>query len=91
MFFSKIKNNLFNNTDEKFTPNLNKSEELKIIKNSQSTQKKNIFYFSFKNIRERYQFKEQRANRIQIRNEKIIKDLLPPINSGSKMNTQKKI
>lgn len=40
-----------------------------------STRQKDVFYHSFKNIRDRYQFKEQRINNIQMRNEKILKDL----------------
>lgn len=48
-----------------------------------SSQKKNIFYTSFKNIRERYQYKEQRSNKIQMRSEKIIKEFqLPDITSN---------
>ena len=31
-----------------------------------STQQKDVFYHSFKNIRDRYQFKEQRTNNIQM-------------------------
>ncbi len=50
-----------------------------------SSQKKNILYYSFKNIRERYQFREQRANKIQLKNEKIIKEIqLPKINDKTK-------
>lgn len=40
-----------------------------------STQKKDIFYNSFKSIRDRYQYKDQRVNNIQIKNEKIAKEL----------------
>lgn len=49
-----------------------------------STQKKNIFYHSFKNIRDRYQYKEQRVNKIQMRNEKICKQILPDIKGDTK-------
>ncbi len=90
-FFSKIKDNLFQPTTEKQQEEINlKLEEKNLNSNHLSTQKKNIFYFSFKNIRDRYQYKEQRANKIQMRNEKILKDLLPPINSGSKLSTIRK-
>lgn len=48
-----------------------------------STQKQNIFYYSYRNIRERYQYKEQRMNRIQARDERILKELkLPEIKTG---------
>lgn len=40
-----------------------------------STKKKDIFYNSFKSIRDRYQYKDQRVNNIQLRNEKISKEL----------------
>jgi len=50
-----------------------------------SSQKKDISYFSFKNIRDRYQFKEQRAIKIQSKFESIHKELvLPPINSNNR-------
>lgn len=57
-----------------------------------SSQKKNIFYMAFKNIKERYQFKEQRSNKIKMRSEEIIKDFrLPSIHSGKhKKNESKK-
>ncbi len=48
----------------------------KILAAEQSSQKKNISYFSFKNIRDRYQFKDQRTNKIQMRNEQISKNLI---------------
>lgn len=41
----------------------------------ESTQKKNIFYYSFKNIRERYHFKENRSMAISERKDKILKEL----------------
>ena len=61
-----------------------KSSEQQIDNELKSTQKQNIFYYSFRNIRERYQYKEQRLNRIQARDEKILKELkLPEIKTGS--------
>lgn len=43
-------------------------------------EKKNIFYRSFKNIQERFQYREQRINKIQMFNERVQKQLtLPPI------------
>jgi len=51
-----------------------------------SSQKKDIFYHAFHNIRERYQFKEQRMHKIQSRYENIVKELkLPPINQKSQL------
>ena len=32
-----------------------------------SSQKKNVFYLAFKNIKERFQFREQRTNKIKTR------------------------
>lgn len=59
-------------------------ESYKANYNDYSTQKKNIFYYSFKNIRDRYQYKEQRINKIQMRNEKISKQMmLPPITTSN--------
>ncbi len=40
-----------------------------------STQQKDILFNSFKNFKNRYQYKERRTNNIQIRNEKIIREL----------------
>jgi hypothetical protein len=51
----------------------------------QSTQKKSINYYCFKNIRERYQYKEQRMTKIQMRNEQIIKSL---VEQSKKVNGQ---
>ena len=50
-----------------------------------SSQKKNIFYIAFKNIKDRYQYKEQRSNKIKMRSEEIMKEFrLPSINSPGK-------
>lgn len=43
------------------------------------SEKKNIFYNSFKNIRDRYSYREQRINKIQMRNERIEKQLKLPV------------
>jgi hypothetical protein len=60
------------NTDN----NNNITVEDTVVKNqNNSTQQKDVFYHSFKNIRERYQYKEQRINNIQMRNEQILRDL----------------
>ena len=49
-----------------------------------SSQKKDIFYHAFTNIRERHQYKEHRMQNIQSRFEKISNELkLPLINSKS--------
>lgn len=39
------------------------------------TEKKNIIYLSYQNIRERYLQREQRSNQVQARNEQILKEL----------------
>ena len=60
------------------------SSEKQIEYEIKSSQKQNIFYNSFRNLRERNQYKEQRLNRIQARDEKILKELkLPEIKVGS--------
>lgn len=42
-------------------------------------EKKNIFYRSFKNIQERFQYREQRINKIQMFNERVQKQLTLPL------------
>jgi hypothetical protein len=44
-------------------------------KEKNSTQQKDVFYYAFKNIRDRYQFKETRDNNIQKRKDNILRDL----------------
>ena len=70
---NSVKNDLLANLSH---PNetLSKSNEDAVTKKV-STQQKDIFYKSFKSIRQRYQYKEQRANNIMKRNEKILKEL----------------
>jgi len=60
-----------NNTN---TNQNNNNRENEIV----SSQKKNIFYLAFKNIKERYQYKEQRSIKIKSRNEEIIKEFKFP-------------
>ena len=43
-----------------------------------SSQKKNIFYLAFKNIKDRYQYREQRSNKIKMRGEEIMKEFKFP-------------
>jgi len=43
-----------------------------------SSQKKNIFYLAFKNIKDRYQYREQRINKIKMRSEEIMKEFRFP-------------
>ena len=89
----KIKNDLGIKSDS-ISKNVSSREENhknspeQLIENEiKSSQKQNIFYYSFRNIRERYQYKEQRLNRIQARDEKILKELkLPEIKLGSAKN-----
>ncbi len=53
---------------------------------AQVSEKKNIIYQSFKNIQERFQFREKRDNQFQMFVEKVQKDLiLPKINTKSKI------
>ena len=50
-----------------------------------SSQKKNIYYLAFKNIKDRYQYKEQRLNKIKSREKEILNEFkLPLINSHAK-------
>lgn len=50
-----------------------------------SSQKKNVFYLAFKNIKDRYQYKEQRNNKIKSRGKEILNEFkLPIINSNVK-------
>ena len=50
-----------------------------------SSQKKNIFYMAFKNIKDRYQYKEQRMDKIKSRGKEILNEFkLPLINSNVK-------
>ena len=72
----------FNNSSFKDST-LNNLESNEYKAKEYSTQNKNIFYHSFKNIRDRYQMKEQRINKIQLRNESLIKEILPQINRNS--------
>jgi len=53
-----------------------------------SSQKKNIFYLAFKNIKERYQYREQRSNKIKMRSEDIMKEFKFP--SGAPQTKPKK-
>ena len=39
------------------------------------TQRKDIFYTSFKNIKDRHQYKEERGNKLLAQKKKIVKDL----------------
>ena len=58
----------------------NKKEE-KVIN---STQRKDIFYNSFKNIKERHQYKEERINKLQHQKNKIVKELKKRNNNNNK-------
>lgn len=83
--FNKVKDctntiNLYNNKliniafNSKFAINFNSEDFV-------PSEKKNINYLSFKNIQERYQFKENRSNYIQMFSERLNKELtLPKIN-----------
>ena len=53
----------------------NKKDLKKEEKQDNSTQRKDIFYNSFKNIKERHQFREERINKLNHQKKKIIKEL----------------
>ena len=53
----------------------NKPKDKNKSKNDNSTQRKDIFFNSFKNIKERHQYREERINKLQQQKKKIIKDL----------------
>ena len=59
-----------NTPDVKETKEKNKKPEKYI----NSTQRKDIFYNSFKNIKERHQFREERINKLQHQKKQIIKN-----------------
>ena len=61
-----------------------KSKDKKEEKNINSTQRKDIFYNSFKNIKQRHQYKEDRINKLQHQKKKIIKDLKEQNNKNKK-------
>ena len=54
-----------------------KKEEVKEEKHEtySCTQRKDIFYTSFKNIKDRHQYKEERGNKLLAQKKKIVKDL----------------
>ena len=72
---TKLKKDLskMNNMDEK--EEKNKKDKFRKIDKHNSTQRKDIFYNSFKNIKERHQFKEERINKLEKQKKKIIKGL----------------
>jgi len=66
-----------NNNNNVNNENGAKAKEEEIV----SSQKKNIFYLAFKNIKDRYQYREQRSNKIKTRNEEIMKEFKFPLGS----------
>ena len=58
-----------------------KDVNIKINKHN-STQRKDIFYNSFKNIKERHQLKEERINNLERQKKKIIKELVKEKNGN---------
>ena len=66
--------------DEKELKEKNKKAE----KYENSTQRKDIFYNSFKNIKERHQYKEERINKLQNQKKKIVKELKQQNNNNNK-------
>ena len=55
--------------------NTNNLESIEKVKKESSTQQKDVFYHAFKNIRDRYQYKEIRDNNIQKRKDNIMREL----------------
>ena len=66
--------------EEKEIKEKNKKAELL----GNSTQRKDIFYNSFKNIKERHQYKEERINKLQHQKKKIVKELKQQNNNNNK-------
>lgn len=73
------------NINNKKTDNININDNgIKVREDEMvSSQKKNIFYLAFKNIKDRYQYREQRSNKIKMRNEEIIKEFKFPNGTSS--------
>ena len=69
----------------------NKKDKKGIIDKYNSTQRKDIFYNSFKNIKERHHHKEERINVIERQKKKIIKELKEQNQNKKKKNNGKKI
>jgi hypothetical protein len=59
----------------KYTEDIHKKEK----ENNIFSQKKNIFYLSFKNIKDRYQYREQRLNKIKTRSCEILNEFKLPV------------
>ena len=72
-----------NEQEQKEIKDKNKKE---VEKNNNSTQRKDIFYNSFKNIKERHQYKEERINKLQHQKKKIVKELKEQNNKNKKNN-----
>ena len=72
-----------NEQEQKEIKDKNKKE---VEKNTNSTQRKDIFYNSFKNIKERHQYKEERINKLQHQKKKIVKELKEQNNKNKKNN-----
>ena len=58
-----------------FEEEKNKFEKKGVIDKHNSTQRKDIFYNSFKNIKERHHYKEERINILERQKKKILKEL----------------
>ena len=70
------------NTEEK--ENKGKKDKKEKGDKHHTTQRKDVFYNSFKNIKERYHYKEERINLLQNQKQKIINDLKEQNNNKSK-------
>ena len=72
--------------NKKFEDEKNKKEKKGVINKHNSTQRKDIFYNSFKNIKERHHYKEERINIIERQKKKILKELKEQNGNKKKKN-----
>ena len=73
------------NTEEKEEKKKDKKEK---TEKNQSSQRKDIFYNSFKNIKERHQYKDDRINLLQQQKKKIANDLKQINDTKTKKNNK---
>ena len=88
-----LKKDLTSNTNEK----TNEEKEIKGKKDKKekgdkhhTTQRKDVFYNSFKNIKERYHYKEERINVLQNQKQKITNELKEQNNNNKNKKINKK-
>ena len=88
-----LKKDLTSNINEK----TNEEKEIKGKKDKKekgdkhhTTQRKDVFYNSFKNIKERYHYKEERINVLQNQKQKITNELKEQNNNNKNKKINKK-